>query len=234
MIAAALAIAAWPAAALAQVGDCAPPANPPRIHPELPSADQPARRLPIGGYTLAISWAPRFCRDSGDKPASRFECDGRGRFGFVLHGLWPDGVGPVWPQYCAATPLLPPAVVRGAMCATPSAQLLQHEWAKHGTCMAGYDPARYFALSTGLYRKLRFPDMDALSRQPLTAGGVAEAIATANPGLRADQMRVTTDRQGWLDEVWLCLDKAFAFTRCAAHSGGVSADTKVRIWRGRS
>lgn len=229
-----LAAFAWPAAAVAQVSDCTPPASVPRVHPELPSAEQPARRVPIGSYTLAITWAPRFCRDAGDRTDSRFECARVGqRFGFVLHGLWPDGIGATWPQYCEATPLLPPRVIRGAMCATPSAQLLQHEWAKHGTCMAGYDPARYFGLSTGLYAKLRYPDMDALSRQPLNAAALAQAMATANPGLRADGMRITTDRQGWLDEIWICLDKAFAYTRCAAHSGGVSADTAVRIWRGR-
>ena len=230
---AALMALACPTAGWAQVSDCSPPAAPQRVHPELPSAEQPARIVPIGGYTLAVTWVPRFCREEGSKPSARFECGttAGGRFGFVLHGLWPDGIGATWPQYCTTTPLLPPRVIRGAICTTPSAQLLQHEWAKHGTCMAGYDPARYFGLSTGLYAKVRFPDMDLLARAPLNAGDLAAAMATANPGLRADGMRITTDRQGWLDEIWLCLDKAFAFTRCPAGQGGVSPATTIKVAR---
>ena len=223
---------AWPAAAVAQVSECMPPATLPPIHPELPTADQPSRQAPIGGYTLAVTWTPRFCRESGTKPSARFECGttAGGRFGFVLHGLWPDGIGDTWPQYCTTTPLLPPKIIKGALCTTPSAQLLQHEWAKHGTCMAGYDPARYFRLSTGLYAKLRFPDMKALAAIGTTnAGDLAQAMATMNAGLRADGMRITTDRQGWLDEIWICLDKAFAYTRCPAHQGGVSPTSPIRI-----
>ena len=222
---------ACPATGWAQVSNCTPPTARQHIRPELPSADQPARQEPIGGYTLAVTWTPRFCRESGTKPSAHFECgeSAGGRFGFVLHGLWPDGIGATWPQYCTTTPLLARRVVRGAMCSTPSAQLLQHEWAKHGTCMAGYDPVRYFRLSTGLYAKIRFPDMTALAARPLNAGDLAQAMAKANPGLRPDGMRITTDRQGWLDEIWLCLDKAFAFTRCLPNRGGVSSGTAIQI-----
>jgi ribonuclease T2 len=99
--------------------------------------------------------------------------------------------------------------------------------------MAGYTPARYFRQSTSLYGRLRYPDMDALSRRPLTAGGLATAIAEANPGMTPAMMRITADRQGWLDEVWLCLDRAFAPARCPAHQGGLAEAASVKIWRGR-
>jgi ribonuclease T2 len=112
------------------------------------------------------------------------------------------------------------------------AQLLQHEWAKHGTCMPGLSPANYFRRSTGLYRNLRYPDMDALSRQPLTAGRFAEAFAAANPGLDAEMVRVTANKQGWLDELWLCLDTRFRYERCRAGSGGLPAGATLKIWRG--
>ena len=223
---------AVPAVAQAQAYRCATPATIDRPRPDLPSAGQPQRQLPIGSYTLAISWAPQYCREHGRDAAARFQCGGGNRFGFTLHGLWPDGVGKQWPQYCKATPLLSRSVIRRNICATPSAQLLQHEWAKHGTCMAGYRPDRYFARSTGLYARLRYPDMDALSRAPLTAGGLAQAVAKANPGLDADMMRVTADRQGWLDEIWLCLDTAFRYRRCPAHQGGVAPASAIKIWRG--
>ena len=221
-----------PALAEAQALQCTAPSTVERPHPDLPNASQPRRLLPIGSYTLAISWAPQYCREHGRDAGARFQCDGGNRFGFTLHGLWPDGIGKDWPQYCQATPLLSREVIRRNLCSTPSAQLLQHEWSKHGTCMAGYRPERYFATSTGLFAKLRYPDMDALSRAPLTAGGLAEAVARANPGLDADMMRITANRQGWLDEIWLCLDTRFRYQRCPAHQGGLSPDASVKIWRG--
>jgi ribonuclease T2 len=231
LIAGALALA-LPGLASAQALSCAADPNPPRPHPELPSAAEPQRTLPIGGYTLAITWAPEYCHDKGSVPGATFECGGGSRFGFALHGLWPDGIGKDWPQYCRSTPLLPPALIRQHLCATPSAQLLQHEWAKHGTCMAR-DPASYFARSTGLYAGLHYPDSNALSRDPaLTVGKFADAFAAANPGMRADMVRVTVNPHGWLDELWLCLDTSFRYTRCRPGTGGAPREAALKIWRG--
>ena len=223
---------ALPVSAGAQALSCAIPSGRLPVRQDLPDADQPKRVLPIGSYTLAISWAPQYCRTRGDSPSARFQCGDGNRFGFVLHGLWPDGVGKDWPQYCRATSLVPQPVIRRTMCATPSPQLIQHEWAKHGTCMAGYTPQRYFAQSTAMYRKLRYPDMDSLSRTPLTAGRLAEAFARANPGMRADMMRITASRDGWLDEIWLCQDRRFRYARCPAHQGGLAPNASVKVWRG--
>ncbi|WP_375381533.1 ribonuclease T [uncultured Sphingomonas sp.] len=231
-----LASVALPAAAGAQAYSCAVPAVLPPIHPELPNERNPQRLLPIGGYTLAVTWTPEYCFSHKREPSAAFECGGEGgggaRFGFSLHGLWPDGIGPEWPQYCKSTPLLPDATLRRNLCATPSAQLLQHEWAKHGTC-TGSTPDAYFARSTGLYGKLVWPDMTAFGRGTTTVGAVAQAIAAANPGVSADMMRVTATRDGWLDEVWFCLDKQMAYTRCKAGSGGAAPATTIRVARPR-
>jgi ribonuclease T2 len=221
-----------PATAFAQAYHCAIPQRTPQVRADLPSASQPKRLRAIGGYTLAISWSPQYCRSNARDPKDAFQC-GANRFGFVLHGLWPDGQGAEWPQYCSSTTLLPPALIRRNLCATPSAQLQQHEWAKHGTCMPGVEPAEYFARSTGAFRRLRYPDMNALSRRSLTAGQLATAIARSNPGIRANMMRITATRQGWLDEVWLCMDTRFRYATCQAHQGGLKPDARVRIWRGR-
>ncbi|TPG43480.1 ribonuclease T [Sphingomonas koreensis] len=230
-IIAGVASAALPAAANAQAYSCAVPSTIARPRPDLPSARDPKRVLPIGGYTLAIRWAPQYCHGHARDADARFECASGNRFGFTLHGLWPDGVGKVWPQYCRAATLLPKPVIAAHLCANPSVQLTQHEWAKHGTCTSD-SPARFLARSRALYARLRYPDMDGLSRRPLTAGGFAAAIARANPGLRADMMRVTADKQGWLEEVWLCLDKGYRYRRCPASQGGLPAGARVKIWRG--
>ena len=234
MIRLALAAAALlaPAAVEAQAYRCAIPDEPLRVRPDLPTPGQPKRVLPIGGYTLALTWNPQHCRAQRREARASFQCGGGNRFGFTLHGLWPDGTGRQWPQYCRPAALLPDAVVRANLCATPSVQLLQHEWAKHGTCMPGYKPASYFARATGLYGRLRLPDMEALSRRPLTAGALASAVAALNPGLPANAIRVTATREGWLDELWLCLDRRFRYSRCRPGSGGVTPGSDIAIWRG--
>ncbi|MFM9828754.1 MAG: ribonuclease T2 family protein, partial [Sphingomonas sp.] len=98
----ALALLCLPGLAAAQSYRCAVPTQIDVPHADGPSADQPKRLLPIGGYTLAISWAPQYCRGKGRDADARFECGSGNRFGFTLHGLWPDGEGKTWPQYCAA------------------------------------------------------------------------------------------------------------------------------------
>ncbi|MES3056366.1 ribonuclease T [Sphingomonas faeni] len=229
LVAAALAL---PVAAQAQTYQCSAPSSVERVRPDLPSDSQPKRDIPIGSYTLAITWAPQYCRDNGSRTGSTFQCAAGNRFGFTLHGLWPDGIGKDWPQYCHDAEFVPPPVIKAHLCTTPSAQLLQHEWAKHGTCMPGYRPAKYFAQSAALYGKLKFPNMDALSRTSLTAGRFAAAMASANPGLKADMMRLTATKQGWLDEVWICLDRRFRYRRCPVHQGGLAVGAPLEIWRG--
>ena len=223
-----------PAAASAQAIACRIPSRIERPRPDLPSASQPVRRLSIGSYTLAISWSPEYCRsrsvDRGGR--SDIQCGGGNDFGFVLHGLWPDGTGKQWPQYCQATPILPTALIRQHLCATPSPQLMQHEWAKHGTCMPGTSPQAYFARSTAMFERLRFPDMDALSRRPLTVAEFQRRFAAVNR-LPAAAVRVTTKKAGWLDELWLCTDKRFRYVACdAEQGGGAPAGQRLRIWRG--
>ncbi len=221
-----------PAAAGAQAYKCAVPGRIEAPRAEGPTVRQPRRVLPIGGYTLALTWAPQYCHENAREASARFQCGSGNRFGFTLHGLWPDGKGREWPQYCAAAPALDPAVVRGALCATPSVQLIQHEYAKHGTCM-GIPPAQYFSRATDLYGRLRYPDMDALSRRRgLTAGAFAAAFARANRGLTPAMLRVTANRRGWLDEVWLCMDTRFAYVACPVGQGGLKATTPLKIWRG--
>jgi ribonuclease T2 len=229
----AMAALAAPAVLHAQASVCALPASLPRPVPDGPDADEPKRVMPIGGYTLALSWSPEYCRTRQASARDRIQCGGGNRFGFTLHGLWPDGQGKSWPQYCAPAALLDEKVVRRNLCATPSPQLLQHEWAKHGTCMTP-DPARYFATSTKLYRGITYPDMAALSRRPQTTASFSRAFARANPGLRADMIRLNVNRKGWLEEVWLCLGTDLAPRRCKATGEGARANAPVKIWRGRA
>ncbi|MFM9977979.1 MAG: ribonuclease T2 family protein [Sphingomonadaceae bacterium] len=223
---------ALPAIAQAQAIACALPTDLPRPRADGPDARDLRRVLPIAGYTLALSWAPQFCRARGSSDSAAIQCRVGNRFGFILHGLWPDGPGGEWPQYCRPVALLSEATLRRNLCATPSVQLLQRQWTKHGSCM-NTDADGYFRQATALYGRIRYPDMGALSRRPtLTAGALVAAIARINPGLQPSMLRITTERGGWLDEVRICLDRNFRYMRCNPLRAGVGASAPVRIWRG--
>lgn len=216
--------------ALAQGWQCQVP---PQISvPALPEPDAPPRIVPTTGYTLAISWSPEFCRTRKLDPAHATQCSGRqGRFGFVLHGLWPDGKGGKYPQYCPSR-LRPDAqVLRRNFCTTPSADLMMHEWAKHGTCM-GITPAEYFDKGRALFQGLEFPDMARLSRtEGLDVGKVKQALIIANPRLRPEMIRLLLGRDGWLREVHLCHSRKLKPMRCPIGNGGPPNTVPVKIWR---
>lgn len=112
----------------------------------------------------------------------------------------------------------------------PSEQLIQHEWAKHGTCMAAR-PEAYLQEARTHYGRVRYPNMDALSRQGLSAGQFAKAFAGANPGLHADMFRIIAPR-GWLQEIRICLDRKQNWARCPVHQNGMPYAARLRIWRG--
>lgn len=204
----------------------------PRPHPELPSADQPARRVPTTGYTLSLIWTPEHCfaqkRRGGG--GNDMECSGVASRGFILHGLWPDGDGPNrWPQYCRSVSILSDDQLRAGVDATPSTQLLQHEWAKHGSCITD-NPVAYFRTEGDLYRGIRTPDMANLAhRRGLTVGQFQSAFAAVNPGMRADMMRLNLNKRGWLEEVWICLGLDKRPRTCPATAGGAQPGDSVKV-----
>lgn len=218
-----------PAPALAQAYQCTLPQ---RIEPVRPRApDGPARRVPVGGYTLAASWSPEYCRRPEDKGS--MQCSGRnGRFGFVLHGLWPEARKGPPPQWCASSPRPSRELIRRNLCMTPVPWLLDHEWAKHGSCMTKR-PETYFRVSAILWRSLQWPDADRLSRkQGLTAGDLREAFVMANPSWKPRQVGILTSRSGWLREMHLCYGRDFLPRACDRRTHGAADGAPLKIWRG--
>lgn len=233
----ALGLSALPAVAQAQASACAMPQDfrMPRVDRVDPSE---VRRTPVTRYSLTYSWSPQYCfsqRERGrDGGADDLQCGGQaGTFGFVLHGLWPETTGSNWPQYCRPATAVSRATLRRHLCMTPSPELLQHEWERHGSCMAT-TPEAYFDQAAALHRNVRFPDMAALAaRRDLTVGDLRRAISEANVRIPVDAIAVSQNRGGWLNEVRLCLNLRFRATRCAPSSRGEPDSARLRITRPR-
>jgi ribonuclease T2 len=222
-------LALVPAPALAQAYQCSPPRSIETVRPVTP--DGPVRRTAIAGYTLAASWSPDYCKMSGE--TATMQCSHRnGRFGFVLHGLWPESRSGPPPQWCSLKPAPSPDLLRRHLCMTPSASLLVHEWAKHGSCMAG-KPETYFRVSAILWRSLRWPDADRLSRQKdLTVGDLRKAFLALNPDWSAQSVGVDVSRSGWLRAIRLCYGKDFMPAACGRMQFGLPDSARLKIWRG--
>lgn len=224
---AALAATANAAPALAQAYQCRLPSRIGAPRPIVP--DGPARRTPVAGFTLAASWSPEFCKND----RGSMQCSGRqGRFGFVLHGLWPEARFGPSPQWCTTTPRPSTELIRQNLCMTPAPWLLEHEWAKHGSCMTK-TPAAYFRTAAILWRSLHWPDADRLSRkQGLTVGDLREAFIVANPEWKREQVGVDLSRNGYLRELRLCYGRDFMPERCSRGKVGAADFAPLKIWRG--
>jgi ribonuclease T2 len=213
----------------AQHYQCSPPraVQVPQVRP-----DAPPRRLPVTGYTLALSWSPEFCKPRKGQRRHARQCGGQaGMFGLVVHGLWPAS-GHSWPQWCPISRAPLPREVAANMCISPSAALIARQWAKHGACMTR-KPATYLKVTRILWEGLRIPDLDRISREDgLTAGTIRTRFVDANPGWMREAVGVKLNARGWLEELRLCYDKHFMPTECNRSRFGAQDEAEAKIWRG--
>ncbi len=164
-------------------------------------------------YLLSLSWSPAFCVAS---PAAA-ECNGPRRFGFIVHGLWPQ-YEQGWPEHCDLHRAVPDEVVRDIADVMPARGLVYHEWSTHGTC-SGLEPTEFFALVRRAYTDIVIPQPLSSPAQALelTPAALASAFLRANPRLPAQSIVVTCTGQGTprLREVHICLDRDLAPRACS-------------------
>ncbi|MBU6269308.1 MAG: ribonuclease T2 [Sphingomonadales bacterium] len=158
-------------------------------------------------YVLALTWVPGFCATHDDPQ----ECSRP--VGFGLHGLWPQLNGGDWPSNCARGGLSPADRMawRGIY---PSGGMIDHEWAKHGTC-SGMAPADYFRTSRAALGKVAIPaDYRVARRVPKEERGrLIGDFVRANPGMTAAGIRVNA-QNGVIVEVQICMTRNGAFRDC--------------------
>ena len=165
-------------------------------------------------YLLSLSWSPAFCLS--DPGAA--ECNGPRRFGFIVHGLWPQ-YEKGWPENCNVHERVPDQVVSGISDIMPARGLVYHEWSAHGTC-SGLAPADFFALVRRAFAGIAIPAALSAATQEVerSPAAIGAEFLRANPKLSASSVVVTCGRQGAprLREVHICLDRDLSPRTCSA------------------
>lgn len=159
-------------------------------------------------HILSFSWSPAFCETPAGR-GSTMQCRDN-RFGWVVHGLWPQyatpRAGQRWPQYCGAVEPVPAQTLRRHLCTSPDPKLMQCEWAKHGSCSDFATPEQYFAAIESWRARLILPE----PQSGQTAAALASALVAANRqlGLERRHVEVQTAKNGGIREIRICLDRA--------------------------
>ncbi len=165
-------------------------------------------------YLLSLSWSPAYCLSS---PGAA-ECNGARRYGFIVHGLWPQNEQG-WPEHCDVHRAVPDQVVQGIADVMPARRLVYHEWSAHGTC-SGLEPAAYFDLVRRAFAGVTIPPELLRPAQSVeqSPAAVAAAFLRANPSLPEQSLVVTCSGQDAprLREIHICLARDLTARACSA------------------
>jgi len=187
-----------------------------------PAAAKHKKRHPKPGvfdyYVLSLSWSPDYCATHHSRRGRRVgesdpQCGSERHFGFVVHGLWPQ-YNRGYPQSCSIQARPPQDVIDGVIDIMPSETLIQHEWAKHGTC-DGSDAAGYFAKVRSAYSSIKVPGPFEAPTSPrqTTLGAIRQDFLKSNPDVSARGIAVVCDGR-FLEEVHVCLDRELRPRAC--------------------
>ncbi|PJG81954.1 ribonuclease T2 family protein [Caviibacterium pharyngocola] len=164
-------------------------------------------------YTLVLSWSPAFCdaqrkRYGENLPdALELQCGKTQQFGWVIHGLWPQNEKARrvadHPRFCKGDlPMVDHEVIQQFLAESPSANLLQGEWEKHGAC-AFNNPQDYFEKQRELYRTLKLPNYELSSRNELF-----HWVKKNNPHLKQANLGASRN------ELFICYDLSWNVIDC--------------------
>lgn len=167
---------------------------------------------PFDYWLLSLSWSPQYCAQGA--PPGDPQC-GSHRYGFVVHGLWPQNERG-FPKNCPRPGRLPGDVIRRMLPLMPGPGLIQHEWNVHGAC-TGWPVNDYFEAVENAYRSINIPrSYQSVAIYLNTSAAELESqFMQANPAHSAASIALRCDGL-YLQEVRLCLDKNFGARSCGA------------------
>jgi len=168
-------------------------------------------------YVLSLSWAPEFCAQAGAASSNPGEC--ATPKGFVVHGLWPEVNSGKSPESCGPARPVSRGLVNELLKYMPSASLIQHEWATHGTC-SGLTSNEYFTKALLAHAAIQIPVQIASLGQTETetVTKIQDQFAGSNPVFPKDGLRVIC-KGGAFTELRACFDKDIKGRACAASAG---------------
>ena len=174
-------------------------------------------------YLLVLSYAPDFC-DQAQSNRDPLECGAGRHIGFVVHGLWPQGETSRGPENCTTASPVSQAIVQATLKYIPTASLIQHEWAAHGTC-SGLSADDYFAAVRRARDSVTLP---AGLNQPsqklqLSPAQVEAEVAAANPSFPKTAFRTSCYPDGELQEVRICMNQDLSPRACGSSAGECTA-----------
>ena len=194
---------------------------------EAPAAESAAGRFDF--YVLSLSWAPSYCA-SGRPEANRQECGRNARYGFIVHGLWPQNEHG-YPQSCASafSSRVPRDLGERFFDIMPGMSLIGHEWRVHGTC-TGLDQDSYFRLVRKAREGIRVPAGfgTVAPGRSIDPAGIEAAFIAANPGLDGEGIAVTC-RSGRIEDVRICLTRSLRFRNCPSVDAGGCSRSRVSL-----
>ena len=175
-------------------------------------------------YVLSLSWSPTFCLTH---PGNE-QCSGKG-YGFVLHGLWPQYARGGWPASCAPQSRLSDEEMDKGATLFPTRALLQHEWAKHGTC-SGLEPSEYLDKTDAALGVVAIAQqLQPFNTPPsLQAWEIEALFRESNPRMGNHGLAVICKGKV-LSEVRVCLSKDLAFSGCPRSVKSQCPDGDIRI-----
>ena len=164
-------------------------------------------------YVLSLSWLPQYCATDGRDDIE--QCGTHGRYGFIVHGLWPQHERG-YPENCSSDRSVAGRDIERMLDLMPSERLIRHEWAKHGAC-SGLDSRAYFDAVRAAHASVRIPDGFASGniRVQTSAASVRDQFLRSNPDLERDSVVLRCEGQ-YLAEVQVCMDRGFHARSCGA------------------
>jgi ribonuclease T2 len=162
-------------------------------------------------YALVLSWSPTHCSEA-EGADDGLQCnrrDGR-RYGFVLHGLWPQ-YERGYPESCRSPgrPFVPELLIERMLDIMPSRSLIIHEYRKHGTC-SGLKPDEYFETSRKMFSSIAIPPryINPFESQFVRPADLIDELLEENPDLTEDMIAVSCRGSGnRLRELRICFSK---------------------------
>lgn len=174
---------------------------------------EPTDNQDFSYYALVLSWSPDFCA-TNKKAANTPQCEIGRKYGFVLHGVWPQHEQG-YPESCTDEKI--PNELRNKCDIFPTAGLCDHEWEKHGTC-SGLGVAGYLNFAAQLKSSIVIPKQFKSPETSVrtTVEQFKADFVTHNPSFTPESIAPYCSGSGrFLKEVFFCIDKSGKSRACS-------------------